>query len=139
MAVARLPPPESAALDLVSRELGIGMGTLERWRKDAQSGPGRGRARTAGARLDTVITTAMSEIGKSAWRREHGVYPVELDQWRPSCTGALSDPGDARASLRATRAGIGCCETLLDVLHLLAHLLDRHLHVDRDVGQLQGG
>jgi transposase-like protein len=40
-AVARLLAPESAALEMVSRELGIGVGTLERWREDAQSRPGR--------------------------------------------------------------------------------------------------
>jgi len=35
---ARLPPPESAALELVAREIGIGAGTSERWRKDARFG-----------------------------------------------------------------------------------------------------
>ena len=104
-AVARLLPPESAALDLVAREVGIGAGTLERWREDAQSGPARGRAWTAGGRLEAVITTAaMSEAGKNAWCREHGVYPAELDKWRGSCTSALADPEDARASPQATRA-----------------------------------
>ena len=34
-AVARLLAPESAALDLVAREVGIGAGTLESWREDA--------------------------------------------------------------------------------------------------------
>src|ERR1035438_1273438 len=55
-AVARLLPPESAALEVVAREVGIGAGTLERWREDAQSRPARGRAWTAGARLEAVIT-----------------------------------------------------------------------------------
>ena len=104
-AVARLLPPESAALELVAREVGIGAGTLERWREDAQSRPARGRAWTAGARLEGVITTAaMNEAAKSAWCREHGVYPGELDKWRGSCTTALADPEDARASPQATRA-----------------------------------
>ena len=104
-AVARLLPPESAALDVVAREVGIGVGTLERWREDAQSRPARGRGWTAGARLEAVITTAaMSEAGKNAWCREHGVYPAELDKWRGSCTSALADPEDARASPQATRA-----------------------------------
>ena len=103
-AVARLLPPESAALDLVARDVGIGAGTLERWREDAQSRPARGRAWTAGTRLEAVITTAaMSEAGKSAWCREHGVYPVELDKWRTSCTAALAAPEEARASPQATR------------------------------------
>jgi transposase-like protein len=104
-AVARLLAPESAAPAVVSRERGIGVGTLERWLEDAQSRPARGRAWTAVARLEAVITTAaMSEAHKSAWRREHGVYLAELDKWRASCTTALADPEDARASPQATRA-----------------------------------
>ena len=104
-AVARLLPPESAALEVVARDVGIGAGTLERWREDAQSRPARGRAWTAGARLEAVITTAaMSEVDKGAWCREHGVYPVELDKWRASCATALADPEELRASPQATRA-----------------------------------
>jgi transposase len=104
-AVARLLPPESVAVAVVSREVGVGAGTLERWREDAQSRPARGRAWTAGARLEAVITTAaMNEASKSAWCREHGVYPADLDKWRVSCTTALADPQDAPASAQATRA-----------------------------------
>lgn len=90
-AVARLLPPESAPLGVVAREVGIGAGTLERWREDA--------------RLEAVITTAtMSEADKGAWCREHGMYPAELAKWRASCTTALADPEDARATPQATRA-----------------------------------
>ncbi len=32
-AVARLLPPESAAVEVVVREMGVGAGTLRRWRK----------------------------------------------------------------------------------------------------------
>lgn len=104
-AVVRLLPPESAALDVVSREMGVSAGTLERWREDAQTMPARGRAWSAGARLEAVITAAaMNEAAKSAWCREHGVYPAELDKWRVSCTTALADPQDAPASPQATRA-----------------------------------
>mgnify|MGYP003541946082 FL=1 len=104
-AVAKLLPPQSAALDEVSREVGIGVGTLERWREQAQSAPARGRVWTARTRLEAVITTAaMSEAGKAAWCREHGVYAAELDKWRASCTTALAEPEEARASPQATRA-----------------------------------
>ena len=97
-------PPESAAPEVVAREVGIGADTLGRWREDAQSRPARGRAWTAGARLEAVVTTAsMNEAGKSAWCREHGVYPVELEKWRTSCTAALAEPEEARASPQATR------------------------------------
>ena len=103
-AVARLLPPESAALEVVAREVGIGPGTLERWREDAQSRPARGRAWTAGGRLEAVIATAaMPEAGKSAWCREHGVYPAELGKWWSSATAALAEPEEARASPQATR------------------------------------
>ena len=92
-AVARLLAPESAAVETVAREIGVAAGTLQRWREDAQS------------RLEAVITTAaMGETGKSAWSREHGVYPDELDKWRASAAAALAEPEEARASPQATRA-----------------------------------
>ena len=104
-AVARLLPPESAAVEVVAREIGIGVDTLQRWREDVQSMPARGRAWTARARLEAVITTAaLDEAGKNAWCRQHGVYPAELDNWRASATAALAEPEQARASPQATRA-----------------------------------
>ena len=103
-AVARLLPPESASVEVVAREVGIGAGTLERWREEAQSRPARGRAWTAAARLEAVITAAaLDEAGESAWCREHGVYPAELDKWRFNATTALAEPEEARASPQATR------------------------------------
>lgn len=103
-AVARLLPPESAAVDVVAREVGIGSGTLERWRNDVLSMPARGLAWTAAARLEAVIVTAaLDETGKSAWCREHGVYPDELLKWRASATSALAEPEEVRASPQATR------------------------------------
>jgi len=103
-AVARLLPPENAAVELVAREIGVGARTLERWREDAQSRPARGRAWTAAGRLEAVITTAgMDEAGKSAWCREHGLYPGELEKWRASATASLAEPEEMRASPQATR------------------------------------
>ena len=103
-AVARLLPPESANVGLVAKEIGVSVQTLERWREEAQSRPARGRAWTAGGRLEAVIATAaIPEASKSAWCREHGVYPAELDKWRASATAALAEPEEARASPQATR------------------------------------
>jgi transposase len=102
--VARLLPPESAAVEVVAREIGVGAATLERWRSDALSRPARGRAWTAAARFDAVLTTAaMDETGKSAWCRAHGVYPQQLADWRLAATQALAAPEEARASPQATR------------------------------------
>ena len=67
-------PPESATLDDVAREVGVGVSTLERWRSEA-----------------------MDEAGKNAWCRENGVYPQELAAWRQSATQALAEPEEARA------------------------------------------
>ena len=56
------------------------------------------------ARLEAVITTAaMDEASRSAWRREHGVYPQQLQQWRESATQAPAEPEEARASPQQTR------------------------------------
>ncbi len=50
-----------------------------------------------------ITTAAMDEAGKSAWCREHGVYPAELQKWQMSATAALAEPEEARASPQATR------------------------------------
>ena len=97
-------PPESATLDDVAHEIGVGVSTLERWRSEALSRPAREWAWTAAARFDAVLTTAaMDEAGKNAWCRENGVYPQELAAWRQSATQALAEPEEARASPQQTR------------------------------------
>ena len=103
-AVARLLPPESAAVEDVALAVGVGAETLQRWREQAQSGPVKARTWTAGSRLEAVIaTTPMAEATRSAWCREHGVFPAELEKWRASVTAALAAPEEARASPQATR------------------------------------
>ena len=75
-------PPQSATLDDVSRDVGIGVDTLARWRSDSMSKPGRERVWTAAARFDAVLTTAaMDEASKSAWCRAHGTYAQQLATW----------------------------------------------------------
>jgi transposase-like protein len=103
-AVARLLPPESAAVQDVARELGVGEQTLQRWLSDALSRPARERSWTAAARLEAVIATAaMDEAARSAWCRENGVYPQQLGQWRQSAVQALAEPEEARASPQQTK------------------------------------
>jgi transposase len=103
-AVARLLPPESAAVEDVAREIGVGVATLERWRSDALSIPAREQIWTAAARFDAVPSTAaMNETTRNAWCREHGVYPQELAQWRTAATQALAEPEESRASPRQTK------------------------------------
>lgn len=97
-------PPESASAEDVSREIGVGVDTLQRWFSDALSRPASERAWTAAARMDAVLTTAaMDEAAKGAWCRAQGVYPQDLDAWRQQATDALADPEDARASPKQTK------------------------------------
>ncbi len=51
-AVARLLAPESAAVEVVAREVGVRARTLERWREEA-----------------VITTAALSEAGTSEWCR----------------------------------------------------------------------
>lgn len=103
-AVARLLPPESSSVETVSREIGVGVETLERWRSEALSMPASTRTWTAAARLEAVIATAaMDEASKNAWCRQQGVYPSELEKWRQSATAALAAPEETRASPQQTR------------------------------------
>ena len=103
-AVARLLPPESAPTPRLSQEIGVSVATLERWMSEALSRPAPERAWTAAARLEAVITTAaMDEAQRSAWCREQGVFPADLQQWRQSAMAALSQPEEARASPQETR------------------------------------
>src|SRR5438270_1262142 len=98
--VGRLLPPESSAIDVVSREVGVSVATLERWRAAAlASGSGGGSQRwTAAARLEAVIATAtMDEATRSAWCREQGLYAAELDAWKHDAIAGLGEP---RASAR---------------------------------------
>jgi transposase len=94
--VARLLPPESAAIDVVSREVGVGVGTLERWRAQALAAPGElanGQRWTPAARLEAAITTApLDEAARSAWCRERGLYPAELEAWKQDAIAGLGEP-----------------------------------------------
>ena len=101
--VAKLLPPNTASIEEVSREVGVSVDTLERWRAQALTTPARERAWSAAARFDAVLTTApMDEATRSAWCREHGVYPQELAAWRASATQALAEPQEQRASPKET-------------------------------------
>ncbi|GHT93024.1 hypothetical protein AGMMS49545_11560 [Betaproteobacteria bacterium] len=84
-------------MESVARDLSISVSTLERWRADALSMPVRERAWTAAARFEAVLASAMlDEANKSAWCREYGIYPQQLEQWRQSATQALAGAGSLR-------------------------------------------
>jgi transposase len=120
--VARLLPPESSAVEVVSREVGVSAATLERWRAEALAvavgeQPDGGRHRwTPAARLEAVIATAaMDEASRSGWCREQGLYPAELEAWKQAAIAGLVEP----------RAG-GATDARLDRRRIKQ--LERELH-----------
>lgn len=67
--------------------------------------PARGRAWSAAARWEALVATAaLDEHATSAWCRQHGLYPTQLDVWRQGALDALADPQEARATPQATQA-----------------------------------
>jgi DNA-binding transcriptional MerR regulator len=91
-------------VEAVSQALGVSVSTLERWRADALASPDRERVWTAVARLQAVISTAaMDESQRSAWCRQNGVYPTQLQQWKEDATAALGAESEARVSPQQTR------------------------------------
>jgi len=103
-AIARMLPPESAAVTTLSQEISVSVATLERWLAETLSRPARERTWTAAARLQAVIATAaMDEGQRSAWCREQGIFPSDLKQWQDNATAALSRPEEERASPQETR------------------------------------
>ena len=99
--VARLLPPESAAIAVVSREVGVSVGTLERWRAQALAAPGEltsSQRWTPAARLEAMITTAaMDEAARSAWCRGQGLFPAALEGWKRDAIAGLGEPRAASA------------------------------------------
>jgi hypothetical protein len=72
-------------VDVVSREVGVSMGTLERWRVEAlANGPGGGSQRwTAAARLQAVIATAaMDEATCTSLAPCHPAWSRDTAAWR---------------------------------------------------------
>jgi len=98
-------PPESAAPEVVSREIGVGVSTLEKWRSQSLGKPAQEKLWTAAARLQAVIATAaMDEVSRNAWCRENGLYAHPLQQWKESANQSLAAPEESRASPSQTKA-----------------------------------
>lgn len=50
-----------------------------------------------------IHTAAMDDGARSAWCREKGVYPSELERWRSQAMEALGDPDTERVSPKEAR------------------------------------
>ena len=58
-----------------------------------------GRRRHGCKRL--IVTAAMDEARRSAWCREQGLYPAELDAWKQDAVGGLGEPRAVAAPMEA--------------------------------------
>ena len=50
-----------------------------------------------------IATAALNETAKSAWCREQGLYPSDLEAWRDQAIAALATPAEVRARPEETR------------------------------------
>src|SRR3982751_384099 len=81
--------------------MGGSVGAWERWRAQALPAPGAltsNQRWTPAARLEAVIATAaMDEAARSAWCREQGLFPAELEAWKHDAIAGLGEPRAASA------------------------------------------
>jgi hypothetical protein len=45
-----------------------------------------------------IAMAAMNQSVRSAWCREHGVYPIELETWKQDAIGGLGDPRETESA-----------------------------------------
>lgn len=101
--VRKMMPPNSQSVAHLSRETGISTFTLYAWKRQFQnrgfvvpanpSSPERWDAR---AKLAAIIqSAAMNEAERSAYCRENGLYPEQLNAWKEAFE--TQDSAGARA------------------------------------------
>ncbi|MEW7980699.1 MAG: transposase [Candidatus Sedimenticola endophacoides] len=89
----KMLPLQNKTIPEISKEEGISEGTLYNWRKaaraegrlmpDGDSTPAGWAARDKFAAV--VATAAMNEAQLSAYCRQNGLYPEQIEQWREAC------------------------------------------------------
>lgn len=107
-AVSKLLPPLSRSVPSVCEEQGISKSALYSWLKQSQqqgvSVPGHrnvGEDWSAQAKLTVVIeTAAMSEAELSAYCRQKGLYPEQVQHWKEAC---LQGAGGQQKQEKTTR------------------------------------
>lgn len=96
----KLLPPHNRSVAEVAREEGISEVTLYNWRQRAKERgipvPGSGKTSedwSAQAKFAVVVETAgLNESELSAYCREKGLYPEQVQSWREACiSGTESD------------------------------------------------
>lgn len=88
--VSKMTPPNKQSVAQVSRDTGIAIPTLYKWKKlFSTKGPTMPTKSTpahrwdAKAKLDVITVVApMNEIQRSEYCRQHGIFPEQIEQWR---------------------------------------------------------
>ena len=97
-ALKRMQPPINDSISTIASSMNIAKATLYHWRDTAKKqGQFVGRNQhndpyDPQTKLNTIIqTAALNQAELSAYCREHGLYPEQLQQWRQDMLSSLSD------------------------------------------------
>jgi len=104
--VRKMMPPHNRIVASISRETGISAPTLYAWKRRFQEHgyvipkkAGAAEGWDGKARLAAIVKTAsMNEAERSAWCREHGLYPEHLGAGSMVCTLSTWVPGRLSSS-----------------------------------------
>lgn len=106
--VARLFPPESISLGVLSNETGISKSTLATWKKKAEEVRGNikpKRKLTPNEKFLIVMETySLTEIELSRYCREKGLYYDEVKKWSSICVNANNNASDS-VDIKELKAG----------------------------------
>lgn len=91
--IRRMMPSNNESAEAISRESGIPVGTLYKWKKEARS---KGFAMPAGEQepkrwgaqdkfLIVLETATLSEVELSEYCRSKGLYVEQVNAWRDAC------------------------------------------------------
>ncbi|MGM0704258.1 MAG: transposase [Pseudomonadota bacterium] len=104
----KMAPPMSLTIPELAEQEGISAATLYNWRKQARARgqvlPSRSATPdqwTSQEKFRIVLETApMNEAEFSAYCREHGLYPEQVEAWREACLNANADAAEQEKQQR---------------------------------------
>ena len=107
----KMAPPMSMTIPELAEQEGITATTLYNWRKQARARgqvlPSRSTKPdhwTSQEKFQIVLETApMNEAEVSAYCRERGLYPEQVEAWRDACMNANDDAAAQAKQLRQAR------------------------------------
>ncbi|MFT5296552.1 MAG: transposase [Colwellia sp.] len=103
--------PNSYSLRQIASELGVGLGTVQKWRQKLvdnghqfENDKSQGSGYSADQKFTTVITTAiMSEHELASYYREHGLFVEQIKSWKALYIAAHKPSQDSQYNLNTAR------------------------------------